>query len=321
MVPPHPTFRSVCREWLSLVAIVFAVLGCQGCRLRGKPETSKKEATQLVDEARDAVDQGNVLLAQELLTAAIETDPKDCELRLQLSELLKQHGSLAAARIHLEKAVDQDPVDPRPLILLAQTEYELREYDAADEHARAVIEIDPHHVQAITLRGEIAELLGNGQLATQFYFDALTFDPNLPKVRFLTARQLFQQGATDQAAPMFRRLTEEPQVCGSYLGEAWWLLGQCYSDQLRWKESAQALSAGIALRSPSLSDWKLLAESQLRAGEFRAARSSIESAKTIDPNDTENIRLSELLDKIGDPPVRLTDGTKTEESLDQDEVK
>lgn len=299
----HRTLRVV------TTGLVAAAMFCaDGCQWKGKKEATHRETTRLVDQAHDAAQQGDVGRAEQLLAAAVEADPTDCEIRLQLSELLQEHGSLPGAIAHLEEAIDQSPDDPRAHVLLSQILFEQKQYDAADAHAKRALEIDPHLVQAHLLHGQIEGQRGDGESATASFFEALSIDPHESKSRFLAARQLYMNGSGDQAAPMLRRLIEESPICGEHAGETWWLLGRCYADQGRWRDAAQAMASGIELREASGTDWRELALVQYRAGEMQAARSSLALALKLAPGDPDSQSLRKAIEKAASPPIRLTEG-------------
>lgn len=289
--------------WLAPCLIALA-----GCQWRWGRETTHQEAGKLVDQAQSAASDGDIERAQQLLLAALAADPEDSETRLQLSELLQEQGSVPAAIEHLREAIEQNPDDPRPHVLLAQIWFDAGQDDNAEQHARLALEHDPHLLQALLLRGQLADRHGDTNQALHYFFEALSFDPHDPHTQFLAARQLYRSGAGDQAAPMLRRLTENAPACGEDAGEAWWLLGRCYLQQQRWKEAAEAMASGIELREARATDWRELAEVQLRAGDHAAARSSLQMAARLGPGDPDTEALRRKLEVVTGNPVRLTQG-------------
>lgn len=311
VIVSRKTWRSNDRipfHWISAI-IAGLVLAClPGCQGKGKKEAAQRELNRLVDQAHSAAEQGDVWQAERLLSAAVEADPSDCETRLQLSELLQEHGSLADAVAHLQRAAEQNPEDPRAFVLLAQILFEQGQIDAADQHAERALALDPHLIKAILLRGQIAERKGDQDVALRSYYEALAIEPDRPEPRYLAARQLYERGSADQAAPLLRRLLEESSACGRHEGDAWWLLGQCYARQERWHDAAYALAAGIEQRDPSGSDWRDLAYAQFRAGELQAARSSLGMALKLSPADPDVNTLRRAVENAVTPTVRLTEG-------------
>jgi len=299
-------------RWLCPLVLGLVLACAAGCQGKGRKAAAQRETSRLVDQAQSAAEQGDVGRAEKLLSAAVAADPSDCETRLQLSELLQEHGSLADAMAHLERAAQQNPEDPRAFVLLARILFDRQQTALADRHAERALELDPHLVQAIVLRGQVAELQGDPDTALRYYYEALAIEPDRAEPRFLAARQLYERGSVEQAAPLLRRLLEESPVCGRHEGDAWWLLGQCYARQERWRDAALALAAGIEQRDPSGTDWKDLAYAQFRSGEIQAARSSLDVAFKLSPEDPEVNTLRRAVEQAASPGIRLSEGQEAD---------
>ena len=291
-----------------LLCLAGGLCCAPGCVLKARQQANRQETSRLVTEAQEALEQGNAQLATDLLAGAVEIDPNDYEVRLQLVELLRERGQTGAAQAHLEEAAARTEDDPRAYFLLAQMLFEQQRYPEAARQVAKALDLDAHIGQAHLLQGRIAQALGDDELALRAFYAALAEDPHDPQTRFQLGRQLFLRGSTDQAAPLLRRLIEESQACTPEGGEAWWMLGQCYARQQRWVEAAQALASGIELRQPSAIDWRDLAQTQYRAGELQAARSSLTLALKLNPRD-EQARILQLeIEQALTPDVRLTTG-------------
>jgi len=290
--------------------LLIGVLGVclSGCLLKARQQAHRQETQLLVTQAQEALEQGNPQLAAELLAGAVEIDPDDYEVRLQLVELLQERGHTGAAMAHLEEATARTEDDPRAFFLLAQMLYDQQRYPEAARLVAKAIELDAHIAHAHLLQGRIAQAEGDSELALRAFYSALAEDPHDPQARFQLGKQLFLRGSSEQAAPLFRRLIEEDQACSPEGGEAWWLLGQCYARQERWSEAAQAMAAGIELRQASANDWRDLAQTQFRAGELQAARSSLLLALKLNPQDEQARTLQQEVEEALTPDVRLTTG-------------
>ncbi|MFM7161516.1 MAG: tetratricopeptide repeat protein, partial [Planctomycetaceae bacterium] len=303
-----PSWSRPLDQLLLLLCLGVGLCCAPGCVLKARQQANRQETSRLVTEAQEALEQGNAQLAADLLAGAVEIDPNDYEVRLQLVELLREGGHTGAAFAHLEEAASRTEDDPRAYFLLAQMLFDQQRFPEAAEQVAKALDLDAHIGQAHLLQGRIAQARGDDELALRAFYAALAEDPHDPSTRFQLGKQLFRRGSTEQAAPLLRRLIEESQACTPEGGEAWWMLGQCYARQERWGEAAQSLAAGIELRQPSALDWRELAQIQYRAGELQAARSSLTLALKLDPRDEQARTLQQEIEQALEPDVRLTTG-------------
>jgi tetratricopeptide (TPR) repeat protein len=279
---------------LCLAGLVWGA-GCssqRAARIQGR-----ETAEQLADRARAAADRGDKESAEVLLTAAVNHNPNDCETRLELSEMLLEHGSLAVATNHLRRLVDQNPDDPRAHVKLARALYLQQDVNGAERNVDRALELDPGNPQAWLLRARIENSRQNDSPALAACYRVLAADAEDLEAKLLAAEIHLRQGEARQTLPLARSVMDSGSSCPRQQATAAWLAGRCYAQDGRWSEAASALSAAIRERAKATAaDWYQVAYAKYRAGDLPGSREAVQSALKIAPNDAESLALARLLE-------------------------
>lgn len=301
------------RGWCCSIALIgLFVAGCSSHRFarRNAPET----ANQLASQARAAAHRGDAASAEYFLTAAVKTNPRDCEARLELSEMLVEHGSLAAATDHLRRLIDQNPEDPRGYTRLARVMHVQHEVAEAGSLVDKALELDPDNPQAWMLRARLERDQQSDSRALAACYRVLAAAPDEAEARLLAAEIHLQGGNPQQASPLLRSVLDDGAGCPIHRAEASWLLGRCYALEGRWSDAATTLSSAIGDRRENAADWYQVAYAHYRSGKLDEARQAIDTALKIAPTNAESLALSRLLEARA---VRTASGARSEESLSQ----
>lgn len=311
LVPLSVTARS----WRPAVACVLAVssLGLVGCRGPWKwPQFSRKnspvQAEELARQARHAANRGDTASAEYLLAAAVAANPRDCETRLELSEMLFEHGNLDAAAEHLRKVVDENPQDARGHVRLAQALFLKHDLAGAKTQASEGLDCDPANAQGWLLSARIEHLENHDKEALAACYRALSAEPGLSPAKLLAAELHLAQGHPEQATPLLRSLMEQSAAPATQRTEAAWLLGLSYGREGRWSDAAAELKKAIAQRGDSAADWYQLAYACYRAGDVPGSQRAVDKALAISPAHAESTALRRLL-KNGGSPATAGDAT------------
>lgn len=252
-----------------LLACLLLCVG-SGCA-RGRPGwgRSRDTAARLTEQARQAGDRGDSKSAEILLAEAVRSDPRDCEARIELSELLLEHGSLDAAEEHLRQVVSQTPGDPRGFVRLAETQFLKGDYAAAELALSRALEIDPRHLNGLLLRGRLSEMRQQNDAAIESYFELLSVDPNHVGARMRIASIHFRENRLEQAAPLLRDIMGSVDATETQQSHAAWMLGMVYTRKERWEDAAETLEIALRARncgSAQAADWYQLAYAHYRSG-------------------------------------------------------
>lgn len=298
----HPC-RTV-RRWC-VPALVLCVL-LAGCA-KNRSVARRDDPEGLIQQARQADSQGDRQSAEQFYAAAIRQNPRDCETRLELSEMLLEHGSLEAATIHLRQIVAENPDDPRGYVRLAQALYLQRNYRAAERLVETALEMDARHPQGLILQGRLAELRGQDEQALEAYHQVLTLAPELPEAKLHVASLYLQRGESQLAAPLLRSLVEGREGCVEQRTEASWLLGVAYMREERWADAVPHLEAGFGPGRNGSEEWYQLAYARYRTGDWSGASQAVNVVINLTPLDSRAQSLRRQLD--GQGPVAVVGGT------------
>jgi predicted Zn-dependent protease len=301
------------RLLLAGIALVGS-LGPAGCARKQATVTARSEtAERLSAQARQASDRGDDRSAEQLLTAAVDRNPGDCETRLELAEMLLAHGSTGLAAAHLQKLIEQNPDDPRAYVGLAETRYAERNLAAADRLVSTALELDQRQVRGLLLRAKIEQARGENELAIEDYHRVLAYEPQHLEATFLIAELLLKQGDARLAAPLLRSVIENTESTDEQRAQSQWLLGNCYSRDGRWSDAARSLAAGISSRRGSARDWYVLADASARSGDVAGAQLAIDEALRLAPTNAQALALRSALDRqvpsAGRSPATVVAGT------------
>lgn len=256
----------------------------------------REQAEQLASQAREAADRGDAASAEHFMTRAVDTNPRDCDARLELSEMLMEHGGLPAATAHLRKIVKQNPDDPRGYVKLARALYLQDDRGGASQLVERALELDPQNEQAWLLQARLERDQGSDTRALAACYRVLATSPDNAEARLLAADIHLQTGNLTQATPLLRSLIDAGLDCPQQRNQAEWLLGRCYALEGRWDDAAAALSAAVHHRESSASDWYQVAYADYRAGDVAAARQAVHQSLRMAPSNAEALKLSRLLD-------------------------
>ena len=283
---------------ISAFVLVAGCLVMAGCARQQPTLAARSEkAERLSVEARQARERGDLKSAETLLTAAVERNPNDYEMRLELSELLLVHHNAQGAAPHLQILLEKNPEDPRVYVGLGEVRYLQRNLGEADSLVAEALDLDPRHARGLLLRAKIEQARGNTDRALDDLYQILDTEGDHIEARLLVARLHLQQGDSRLAASEMRAMIGSPNLESEPRARANWLLGRCYSQDERWSEAAAALTAGISSRQGSPRDWCLLADACRRAGDSRGAEHAVENALRLSPSNSQAIALrAELLD-------------------------
>lgn len=293
----------------------LALLGCAAGCARGRPVwgRSHETAARLTEQARQAEGRGDSKSAEILLAEAVRTDPRDCDARIQLSELLLEHGSLDAAEIHLKQVVSQTPGDPRGFVRLAETLFLKGEYAAAEQALARALEMEPRHLNGLLLRGRLAEMQQRNDLAIEAYYEVLAVDPNHVAARMRIASIHFRENRLEQSAPLLREIMGAVDATETQQTHAAWMLGMVYSRKERWHDAAETLEFALRGRNcqtAQAADWYQLAFAHYKAGNPNGAREANVRALQLAPQHSGAQELQMALGGSATPAISTASGWK-----------
>ena len=201
------------RAWL-LIILFFLVLAVIGYFL--SPQAKRHQAKKLQAQAEEMLAQGDYLEAEIFLRKAIEKEPNNPELRVQLGEVLEKQGVLEEAKEEYLRAYQLQPA-PEPryragLVFLKQgkrgeaeklfeenlseypehipTLYQLGwlnarvgKFEQAKEYFQKIIKLKPDEAEAYNNLGYCLYNLDQLEQAKEMFEKALKLHPNFPEAK------------------------------------------------------------------------------------------------------------------------------------------
>lgn len=290
---PGCHWRRVCQ--CALGAFVILVCG-SGCSLPKNTWFAQNDAAQkLATQARHAQECGDCAQAEHLLTAAVKTNPRDTETRLELSDLLMEQGSRDDAVLHLRKLAEQNPEDPRPVTRLAEAMYTRGDLSEATSLVDRALRLDPSSVDALLLRGRLHEHRHQEDAALAAYCRAYQSDRSRLEPQLRMAEVHLRRKQARQSGAILRNVLNRTDLAVADQARSHWLLGQSYAQEKRWNEAADALRRSAEHRRMTADDWYQLAFAAYRAGDFTLSRQSAAAALQIDPQHASATAIHDLL--------------------------
>ena len=228
-------------EWGLLLWLLAAQAGCSyvGLRVRSDRITPTIEeaaqAQQVIDQAQNAIDHGDISTAEAALQAQVTRTPISAVAQQRLGMVYLLENRLADAKTCFTRALKLDPDYVDALIGLGRVETQEGDPDAARKRFETAIEIDPHRSQAHFSLGSVLQIMGRTDAALAEFFRTLENEPNHAQAcRCIAAIQLTK----NQPEQALSRLNQVLEMAADD-GEARFLRGRA---QLAIGHTAQAVA-------------------------------------------------------------------------------
>ena len=253
--------------WLAVV-IAGVLMGASGCSALQERMTRRSEkCSSLCDQARKAQEQGWPDQAELLLNEALNNRPKDAGTRRQLAEALWRGGRQDDALAELSALVQLHPRDAKLRSQQATFLFENKNLTAAALAAEHALRLDPNSIDALFVKARVDSARGELEPALASYILLTQLAPDRLDAKLELAEVHIRRGNADQACPLLRDATQQPQANREQLADAEWRLGLGYAAAERWADAAATLGRAIEHRNATELDWECLATVRAFAGE------------------------------------------------------
>ncbi len=258
--------KSAHRLWLpGLIGLSLALAGCSTIQERMARRSEK--CSSLCDQARTAQEQGWPDQAELLLNEAINFRSKDLGTRRQLAEALWRGGRHEEALAELATLIQLHPRDAKLRSQQAKMLFEHKHLAAAALAANQAIRLDPHSIDALFVKARTDAVQGDFEAAVESYILLTQLAPDRTDAKLELAEVHIRRGHPDQACPLLRDATQQPQTSHEQRAAAEWRLGLGYAAAERWADASATLGRAIEHREASDRDWECLAAARAFAGE------------------------------------------------------
>jgi tetratricopeptide (TPR) repeat protein len=139
---------------------------------------------------------------------ALESDPANVQIHVNLISLYGRIGDTARARQHFEAATRLNPGRSDAWYDYGVLLFHEKEYVEAERAYRRALEINPFYAEAHNNLGLIEEEQGKFNEAVKDFREAIEDRPDYPLARFHLGRILVHQERYGEAIPHFRRCLE-----------------------------------------------------------------------------------------------------------------
>jgi Flp pilus assembly protein TadD len=162
-------------------------------------------ARQMRDEAREALEAGDVDAAVTALEKLLEEDPEDHEARLALGKTLRVTGDSSGALRQLSKLARLDPERTEVHLLMGDLQMELGRADQALASYRVERELSGDDPELLQKMAEAAAELGDTETLLEVYQAWAEADPNSPEPLVALATARAEAGDFEGSEELFRQ--------------------------------------------------------------------------------------------------------------------
>ena len=229
-------------RFLLLLAVLSILTGAAFSQAQ-PTKKQRKQASDLVDEARKSFAQKNYRGAVDQLGQSLSIVPNNPEAHFRKGQAhyyLKEYDQAVS---ELDIAATQGYKTPFEIyIVRLNAKYDKGDYDGSLADVREALKIQPNNALLILKEADINDKKGNDQEALSAYQKAVAQDPRDPnlyyKIAAIQAKLGNTQGQISAAEEAIKRNTQ-------YLGDAYYIAGDGYLKLRRYEEAEQAFSRAI----------------------------------------------------------------------------
>lgn len=179
-------------------------LAANARRQRGRrPRVSAPGAESLVEEARQAIGQGDIQMAREKLDEAVASAPEHAPARDALGFVLGRQGDLDGSIRELTKSVELNPESAESRYHLGVALWYQGRRDHAREQLERAVRLDPANPEACAFLGMAYGELKRQDDARRFLSRAIALAGERPQPYFDLGVVYFRAGRRDEALGLF----------------------------------------------------------------------------------------------------------------------
>ncbi len=270
-----------------------------GCRLLGNDRSeSLAQCRQLTQRGLAAMDQGDMIAADQFLRAALAACKDSPEALSGYAELLRRQGQPQQALIQLDAALVRAPQDSTLARRRAELLLALGRISEARAAAERALDMEPHSVESWVLMGRVYEQANQPQQAVACWHRALGLVPEHRGVLAALANLYWRQREPRRSLSYLYALlqTYPPQ---EEPAELHFQIGQCYAALRRPLEASESFALAHERGLVKAELFAALAEAQFEAGRLAQAKLAAEQALALDPADQQARRVWQRLAALG----------------------
>lgn len=190
--------------------------------------TPPPDPEQIITQARENFDQGNLIRAIELYQQAVLYSPGDSTVHVELARTQILSGQYEAAQTSAQNALLLNPENPSAHAYLGWVYVFLEDYNAADRALKQALSLNPEHAEAIAFLAEMAADQQQYEEAANLSKQALALDSNSLEVRRARAYVLQLTANYEEAVIAYQaalQINDKIADLHMGLGLSYWSLG------------------------------------------------------------------------------------------------
>ena len=208
------------------------------CEQQAEPAPRHPGAHEM--HARQAVEEGRPKAAERWLLRALEVDPENLNLLVNLAVLCRQRGDAPACLARLERAVSLDPGHAPAVIQLALMYKEAGRDGEALKHLTRLVDAESAPAAALALQAQLLERLSRVDEAREQALAALAMDPAEPVALLVLADLDLRSGRVDEALHRAEVLAADASAGTVNRALAHYLASQAHDRLEHWAEAFAA---------------------------------------------------------------------------------
>ena len=296
-----------------LVAVVLIVTfnsGCRGLKPWGRSLSVEEQAQarQWTRGGLDAFEKGRYDDACSCFSQAVKYSPKDPQIQAHLAQACAQRGDIASAISHLEQAVAKSELqggDPSANVALGELYLANGQWLPAVRQADLALKRNRKLAEAWALKGKTEYAKGNLSAALAHFHRAIGYRPKMPDVQIQIAETYQKMNQPMRALSTVEQLLSQyppdrqPEKALLIKGVALISIQQTASaiDVLQLASQRENVSSEVFVR---------LGQAQLLAGQTSQARTTLNQAKQLFPDENEIGELVADLQSVSQDVATIT---------------
>lgn len=241
---------------------------------RGKRKNSDSESQQiqaqvksLLDEAKQALDQGDYDKASELLQKSFELDPNSRDVLRSMANLYKKTGDYQSEVDVYKRWMSTNPHDPTPHYFLAETYRRQGNYDLAFRELQQFTQMNGEKPSTYAMASGIYRQMGMKEEEGQALTSWVNTDPNSPDARLALADYYRRNHDYNSAINQYQTAIQlAPGNVSSYVA-----LGSLYNRMGMYSEAEAQYQQVLQLQPNNVTAQLLLAQTYQRQGDINNA--------------------------------------------------
>jgi tetratricopeptide (TPR) repeat protein len=248
--------------------------------------------------ARAHLANGEPALAQETMQRAVEANPKDPSVRLDLAQLLTELGKPEQAKPILADLVKEQPNSLPALDALFRASLATKDYETARSAADAMVATQPRTALGYLYQGMLAEEAKRSQDALRLYSQAVDLQPNALEPLHAQIRLLVALKRIPEAIQRLDDVSAKDPTAATAPD----LKGELLLAQGKAGDAISAYQEAIARAPRWWQPYRGLAQAEFAAKDPQAGLTTLRNAQSnVDQPNVLAVETALYLERIGEP--------------------